>query len=95
MLTRAVARVDGLVKLINLYASTNGTWRLPLLLAQVVERLLQRGREARDVDADVLLREVELKELEDLVPAVAVDGVRVRHRRVLRPQSELSSALTL
>jgi len=82
MLTRAVAQVDGLVKLINIYASANG-------------RLLQRGREARDVDADVLLREVELKELEDLVPAVAVDGVRVRHRRVLRPQSELSSALTL
>ena len=82
MLTRAVAQVDGLVKLINIYASANG-------------RLLQRGREARDVDADVLLREVELKELEDLVPAVAVDGVRVPHRRVLRPQSELSSALTL
>ena len=82
MLTRAVAQVDGLVKLINIYASANG-------------RLLQRGLEARDVDADVLLREVELKELEDLVPAVAVDGVRVRHRRVLRPQSELSSALTL
>ena len=38
-------------------------WWLPLLLAQVVERLLQHGREARDVG------EVEL---EDLVPAAAV-----------------------
>ena len=71
-----------IIKLIDL-AICKCQWRLPLLLAQVVERLLQRGREARHVDADVLLGEVEL---EDLVPAAAVDGVGVPHRRVLRPQ---------